>query len=39
MANATLRERERASTQPTNQDFFQFGQGIVKDINYLIDVI
>ena len=28
MANATLRGRERASTQPTNQDFFQFGQGI-----------
>ncbi|MDB9309969.1 hypothetical protein PN471_15275 [Aphanizomenon sp. CS-733/32] len=26
MANATL--RERASTQPTNPDFFQFGQGI-----------
>ncbi|MBE9247643.1 hypothetical protein IQ226_00145 [Dolichospermum sp. LEGE 00240] len=29
MANATLRERERTSTQPTNQDFFRFGQGIV----------
>jgi hypothetical protein len=28
MANATLRERERTSIQPTNQDFFRFGQGI-----------
>jgi hypothetical protein len=28
-AIATL--RERTSTQPTNQDFFRFGQGIVNE--------
>ncbi|BAZ84102.1 hypothetical protein [Dolichospermum compactum] len=32
MANATLREGERASTQPTNQDFFQFGQGDEEEL-------
>ena len=31
-AIATL--RERTSTQPTNQDFFRFGQGIV--LGYII---
>ena len=38
MANATLRERERTSIQPTNQDFFRFGQGIAK-LNVLYDSI
>ena len=36
MANATLRERERTSIQPTNQDFFRFEQGIDKYIILLI---
>ncbi len=31
---ATL--RERTSTQPTNQNFFQFGQGIVYYYRYFI---
>lgn len=34
MAIATL--RERASTQPTNQDFFQFRQGIVSNYSFFV---
>jgi hypothetical protein len=36
MANATL--RERASTQPTNPDFFQFGQGIDITVSIITEI-
>ncbi|MDK2407860.1 hypothetical protein QHH03_01495 [Aphanizomenon sp. 202] len=28
--------RERTSIQPTNQDFFRFGQGIVTQIGFIV---
>jgi hypothetical protein len=36
MANATL--REQASTQPTNPDFFQFGQGIDIRVSIITEI-